>query len=253
MSSPEAASFTPPPSAEPAPLSEVGRMVGVFTSPKTTFTDIVARPRWYAPVILLCVVGLCFVFLLSQRVGFERIVQQSLDQNPKTQNMPAEQRAQSIKMGTTIGSVFGFVAAVAFPPISVVVVGGVLMFIANSMLGSKLRFGQMCAIAAYAFLVNVVSTILTAIVMLIRSPEDFDVRNPLAFNVGAFLNPDSTAKWLLSLATSLDVFAFWTMALIAIGLMAATRKLTFGKAFVAVLIPWAILVVIKAGFSAITG
>jgi Yip1-like protein len=231
----------------PAPLSEISRLTGVFASPKQAFTDIVARPKWFVPVILGCVMGLIFVTLVSQHVGFDRIVQQQLDQNPKTQNMTAEQRAQAVRVGGTVTKVIVYVSAVSVPPLFALIVGGVLMFLANSMLGLQLRYGQMCAISAYASLTGLVSGVLTIVVMFIRSPEDFDIKNPLAFNVGAFLNADSTAKWLMSLATSLDVFSFWTMALLAIGIVAGSRKLSFGKAFMTVLIPWAIYVIGKAG------
>ena len=247
-----AASQTIPPSDSPAHLSEMSRVTGVFASPKSAFTDIVAHPKWYVPMIIIFIVSMGFVTALNQRIGFERIIQQQMDQNPRTQNMPADQRAQAAKLGLTVGRSLAFVGAAIGPVISVLVVGGVMMFIANSMLGCHLRYSQMCAIAAYAFLTTVISTVLTTIVMFIRSPDDFDIKNPLAFNLGAFLS-DSTPKWLHSLATSLDVFSLWTIALIAIGIMVSTRKLTFGKAFVAVLIPWAILIFGKAGLAAFSG
>jgi hypothetical protein len=235
-----------PESEAPKPLSEFNRLLGVFASPKPAFADIVARPRFYVPLILVCLASLCLIACFSQRVGFDRLIQQSLDQNPRTQSMTGEQREQAMKMGLSIGRTMAFVSAVAAPPISVLVIAAVLMFIANSMLGSQLRYGQMAAITAYSMLTGLVSVTLSIIVMFIRSPDEFDLRTPLAFNVGAFLNADTTPKWLLSFATSLDLFSFWTMSLIALGLVAASRKLAFTKALMAVLIPWAIYVVLKS-------
>jgi hypothetical protein len=130
-------------------------------------------------------------------------------------------------------------------------IAGVLMFLANSMLGSQLRYGQMSAIVAYASLSGLVAILLTIIVMFVRSPEDFNLQNPLAFNVGAFLNPDSTPKWLTSLGTSLDLFSLWDMCLIAVGIMVASRKVAFTKALMVVVIPWAIYVALKVGGAAI--
>jgi hypothetical protein len=232
-------------------MSEISRIIGVFVGPKQAFADIVARPRWYVPVILSSIAGLIFTVALSQRIGFDRIVQQSIDQNPRMQSMPPEQRANAVKTGETVGKAMAYVGAITGPAIGVVLVGAVLMFIANSMLGSRLEFGQMAAITAYSFLTGLVTVTLTILVMYIRSPDDFDIKNPLAFNLGAFLNVDSTPKWLMSLATSLDIFSFWTMALLAIGLTVATKRLGFTKAFVAVMIPWAIFVLGKAALAGI--
>ncbi len=92
---------------------------------------------------------------------------------------------------------------------------------------------------------------LSIIVLFIKNPDDYDLRNPLAFNIGAFLNADTAPKWLMSLCTSLDVFSFWTMALIAIGLTVAARKLSFGKAFMGVLVPWGIFVLGKTALAAL--
>jgi hypothetical protein len=103
----------------------------------------------------------------------------------------------------------------------------------------------MSAIVAYASLSGLVAILLTIIVMFVRSPEDFNLQNPLAFNVSAFLNADSTPKWLTSLGTSLDLFSFWDMCLIAVGIMVASRKVAFTKALMVVVIPWAIYVALK--------
>lgn len=43
-----------------------------------------------------------------------------------------------------------------------------------------------------------------------------DLDNPLAANVGAIL-PDDSAKWLMALGKSIDLFSFWTLILLAIG------------------------------------
>jgi len=242
-----------PQADSPKPLSEVSRIAGVFASPKPAFADIVARPHFYVPIILVCLASLCMIFLFSEHVGFERMFQQQMDQNPRMQSMTPEQREQAMRMSMKIGKPATYVAVVVIPPISVLVIAGVLMFIANSMLGSELRYGQMAAITAYSMLTSLVSVALSIIVMFVRNPEDFDLKNPLAFNVGAFLNADTTPKWLLSFCTSIDLFSFWTMALIAIGIAAGSRKVSFSKALVAVMIPWAIYVVLKSAGAGIFG
>lgn len=232
-------------------MSEIGRITGVFVNPRAAFTDILRRPRWFVPAILLTILVLLFIYLYSQHVGWERVIRQSMDSNARTQSMTAEQRDAAVATGMKFASVIGYVQSAIGPTLAILIVAGVLLFIANSMLGTKLSYGQMSGITAYAFLTGLVSTTLMIVVMLLKNPEDFDIRNPLAFNAGAFLNPESTAKWIVALASSFDLFSFWTMSLLAIGISTAGRKISFGKAFGAVLIPWIVWVIIKTGWTAL--
>jgi hypothetical protein len=72
------------------------------------------------------------------------------------------------------------------------------------------------------------------------------------FNPGAFMDPKTSSKFLYSVATSLDLFSFWIMILIATGLKAASgKKLSFGGAFFAVALPWAVYVLGKSAFAGI--
>jgi Yip1 domain len=110
-----------------------------------------------------------------------------------------------------------------------------------------MRFKQVFAIVCYCGLPGVVSSILTVVVIFLKNPDDFNLQNPLAFNIGAFMDPNSGSKFVYSLAGSMDLFFFWTILLLAIGLKAAAgKRLTFAGALVAVLVPWAILIVAKA-------
>jgi hypothetical protein len=65
------------------------------------------------------------------------------------------------------------------------------------------------------------------------------------------MDPNSGSKFMYTLATSLDLFTIWTILLLATGLKAAAgKKLSFTGALVAVVTPWA--VVVLAG-SAVAG
>jgi hypothetical protein len=69
------------------------------------------------------------------------------------------------------------------------------------------------------------------------------------FNVGAYLNPDSPAA-LRALGTSIDLFSLWILVLLAIGVSAAGRKVSFGKAFTGIFALWALLVCLKVAAAA---
>jgi hypothetical protein len=96
-------------------------------------------------------------------------------------------------------------------------------------------------------------TALALVVLYLKNPEDYDLQNPLMFNVGAFLSQDAPA-WLRRMGTSLDLFSFWVMALLAIGIVAASRKkMSFGKALAGVAIPWMLYVAVVTALAAVRG
>jgi hypothetical protein len=100
---------------------------------------------------------------------------------------------------------------------------------------------------------SLVSTPAALLVMYLKDPDEFRLEQPTAFNLGAFLNPDSTAAWLKSLGGSLDLFSIWTLVLVAFGMRALDPKRSFGSCLTGILIPWGILVLGKMGWAAAFG
>ncbi len=231
-------------------MSEVARITAVLTDPKRAFQDIATRPRWWVPLSLLVILALAFNISFSRRVGWDRFMNQTFDTNPRTQTMPAEQRARAIEQGTKIASVMGYVGAVVGLPLYAMLVAAALMLVFNVALSAQIRFRQAFGVTSYALLPGLISSPLAILVMFLKSPDDFNLQNPLAFNIGAFLDPQTTPKWLLSLGTSLDLFTVWVVLLLAIGLAAAAaRKLTFGKALAGVAVPWLVWILVKSAWA----
>lgn len=239
----------PPP--VPQPMSEASRLVGVFVSPKSTFPDIARRPRWWIPMILLGIMSTIVIVSFTRHVGWERTVRQSIEQNPRLDQLPAQQRELAIVNGTRVASFIGYVAGV-LGAISIVVVSAVLIFLFNVLLSADMKFHSMMGIVAYSFLPTLLSGALTLLVMFMKEPEDFDIQRPLAFNLGAFL-PDGTARWAVVGASSFDLFTFWIIALLAIGVSSSVRKLSFAKALVTILIPWVVVLILRVGVTAAFG
>jgi hypothetical protein len=66
------------------------------------------------------------------------------------------------------------------------------------------------------------------------------------------MNPLTTSRAVLALATSLDVIILWFMALLAIGLSRVARnKVKTGTIFMTYLGAWALVVAVKVGFALI--
>jgi hypothetical protein len=238
--------------SRPAGMSELGRISGVFFEPKKAFADIAARPRWIVPLLLLMLVSFGVAMVYAQK-GIMRIAaEQQMAKSPQTAQMTAEQREQALDRGMKIATIISYCVPILVP-LTYLIMAVVLWAIAAGILSAPIRFGQVFAIVTYSQLPGIIAAIFLVVVLQVKNPGDFNVQNPLMFNPGAFMDPQGS-KFLISLATSLDLFTFWVILLIATGLKAAAgKKLSFGGALFAVVLPWAVLVLAKAAFAGMMG
>jgi hypothetical protein len=223
-------------------MNELGRLSGVFFEPGKVFKDLAERPRFIAPLLISILVGLALVYSITTHIGWESTVRQTIANNPRAADLPADQREQAIARGAKVLSILGWAGAVVGAPLSALIIAGVLTGLFNGLLGAELKFAQTFAITCYAMLVRAVLTALMILLLYLKPPEDFNIQvSP--FSLAAYLNRQETPKWLMSLAGSLDLFTIWTIVLLAIGFSVAARKLSFTKSLTAIVIPWLILVI----------
>jgi hypothetical protein len=233
-------------------MGEFSRLIGVLFEPAKAFADIAQRPGWIVPMILVILSAIGVTAVLSQRIGWERIFRHQMETNSRLQQLPQEQKEQTLATQMKFAAVGGYAGAVVGVPIIDVIIAAVLLGIAGGIMSGGMRFKQVFAVVCYSGLPGVISSILTVVVIFLKNPDDFDLQNPLAFNLGAFMDPNAGSKFLHSLATSMDLFVFWTILLIAIGLKAAAgKKLTFAGALVAVVAPWALVVLAKSALAGV--
>ena len=241
---------SPPPlpaQTAPAQMNEFQRLIGVFLSPGQAFADIARRPRWWIPLLLIGIASTVFINAYSSRVGWERLIRQTIEQSSRADSMTAQQREQAIRAGATVAKFAGY-GAVVGTAFSIFLTAAFLIFMVNVLMGADIKFNGMMGIVAYAFLPQVLVVALSMLVLFLKSPDDFDLRNPLLFNAGAFL-PSGSAAWIKALAGSFDLFSFWIMALIAAGISAAAPKIRWASAFAAVLFPWALFVALRTAYT----
>jgi len=251
---PESAPAPPPalPSINTQPaqphMSEAARLIGVFFSPGKAFADIARRPRWWIPVILSAILSTVFLNAFTQRVGWESVIRPAIERNPNTQNMPVQQREQLIQTTAGLYKYVGYASPV-FTLFYIFIVAVLLMFLFDTMMSAGIGLKRMMAIVAYGFLPLLIQTALSMVVLYLKDPDEFNLQNPLMFNVGAFMSPDAPAA-LRAVGSSIDLFSLWIIVLLAIGVSSAARKMSFGKALAGIALPWALWVCIKTGLAA---
>ena len=236
--------------AQPA-ISPIGRVIGVFSSPKATFEDIVRKPGWVLPVVLLTLFSIGVSFAINQRINWREFISQQMEKSPQAASMSAEQKEQRIEGGAKFSPPFTYCIGLLGPTVGILVVG-LVMWGAYSLLGgANVSFGTSFAITAHAFMTGLLSSILFILVLYLKPYGTVDLENPVATNLAAIL-PEDSAKWLFALLKSFDVFTFWTLFLLAIGFAATNpKKLRGSKAFTIAFSVWAAYVVCRVGWASI--
>lgn len=225
-------------------MSEAARLAGVFFDPGKTFADIARKPRWWIPVILIALLGTVYLNVFTQRVGWESVIRPAIERLPNAQNMTPQQKEQAIANGARVYQYLGYGGSAVGTLFYVFIVAVLLMFLFDTMMSAGIGLKRMMALVAYGFLPLFIQTALSMVVLFLKDPEDFNLQNPLMFNVGAYLSPDAPAA-LRALGTSIDLFSLWIIVLLAIGVSSAARKISFGKALAGIALPWALFVGLK--------
>jgi hypothetical protein len=242
------------PESEPQPkgLSEGSRLTGVFFEPAKTFEDIAARPNFWPPLILIMVVALVYMALYGQHVGWERMIRHQTEMSSRAAQLSPEQRETQIQMGAKFAPIFGYVGVLVGVPLVTLIWSAVLLGIVKGMMSAQVRLKQVFAILCYAAMPGLIMMLLAIAVMFMKSPDDFNLQNPLVFNPGAFLDQATTSKFIYSLASAIDLFTIWKLVLVGIGLkVAGGRALSMGGAMTAAFLPWVIWTLCAAGLAGI--
>jgi len=239
-----------PAAPEPQPqMSAISRVFGVLFAPQKTFEDIVRKPSWLLPVALLTILSIAVSFGLNQRMNWRDFVSQQIEKSPQGSQLSAEQKEQRIEAGAKFAPISTYVFG-TLGPLFIALIFALVMWGAYSLLGgASTNFSTAMAITAHAFMTGLISSPLFLLVIFLKAPGTIDLENPVATNLAAFL-PDDSAKWLVALCKSFDVFTFWTLILIAIGFaVTSPKKLKGSKPYVIAFSVWAAFVVCRVGFA----
>jgi len=239
-----AASAVVPPQ-EPAPLSEAQRLVDTFIAPSKTFTDFRRNASWWAPFLIIAVVSLSFIYVVDQKVGFRKVVENQIQLQPKRaaqlESLPADQREKNMALQVSITKIISyFVPAIAL--ILYALFAGILFLTLKFGTSADIKYKHLFALIVYTRLPELLRALLATLSLLAGvSGDGFNIENPVATNPGYFIGPDGSAV-LRALLTPLDVITLWTLVLTAIGITCIS-KTKRGTAF-AVVFGWYVLVLL---------
>jgi hypothetical protein len=235
------------PAPQPTGLSQGARIIDTFIAPKKTFTDLRRSAQWWLPFLLMTCAFWGLVYVSEQKIGVQKMVENDMHARPKAEaqfeKATPEQREQQVK-------ITGVIYYIAYPVILVLIwliMAGLQFGTFKVAANADISYGQSLAVVVYAGLPMMLRHLL-AIVSVVAgaSADGFTLNNPLASNPGYFMNVADSPFWYF-IASQLDIFLLWTLALTAIG-FATAGKVKLGTSF-AIVIGW--WVVITLTFAAI--
>jgi hypothetical protein len=239
------------PQAASAPLSEGQRIVDTFVAPSKTFTDLLRSAAWWGPLIILIVVSIFFSFTVQTKVGWDRVAENNIHQNPKQEERfaqtPPDQQATAKAIAAKVTAIIAYcfpVLILIFTVVTVLLVWATV----NFGFAGTAKFGQVFAVYMYAGLVFSIKYLLAIIALFAGvAPDSFLLNNPVGTNIGYYLGTDAPHV-LVAYLTHLDVFEIWSVILSVIG-VAIVAKVSRGKAAAAVVGWWLVLVLIGGAFA----
>jgi len=234
-------------------LSQVERVVDTFIAPSKTFKDILRSTTWWLPFLLLVVTSLVTTVVVEKQVGWERVAENQIHQNPKQEErMAGLTDAQRSAQMRVAGVINRYISYGSFLLILIFVALFALIYWAsfNFGLGARTTFGQMFAVCMYASLPRLLTLVLTIVTLLFGGSADaYDIRNPVGTNL-AYYMPDAGPAVKAALSF-FDVIGLWQLALLVIG-MAIVAKVPKGKAAAVVVGWWLIGLIVSVGIAIVT-
>ena len=248
----EAASVAATGIAEPQQqISDFGRVIGALTSPGATFADIVRKPKWWTPPILLALFGILSVYVMNQRVDWRAFMDDQINNGIFADRIPPERKPQIIAEGAKAAPRRAYYGGALGSTLMGLWLGFVYWGVFNVLLGAGAKFRTAFSVATHSCVPYLVQAPIGMIVMYFKRYGDVDPEHIMATSVGAFL-PERSAKWLVSLGGSFELFWIWTLCLLAIGFRAVNpKKVTMASAFAVVFGVWLVAVLVKVGVVAV--
>jgi len=205
----------------------------IVYSPRRAAEGAANSGAWF-PLLVLALAGAAAHYPMLSRLGATGLIDTRLQQTPSG--------LSSLKVLSFIASQY---AAPLLLPITALVAGLFLSSCLILVLDARLKRRQVVAVTAWAFLPLAFEQILEGAFRWFRLNPDANPFNPLASNLGFFLDPTGVSPFWYGLASGVDVFSLWTIVLAALALGALGHK-PASSVFPAVILVWIVGVFLKS-------
>jgi|TARA_B100001750_G_scaffold102467_1_gene80973 hypothetical protein len=229
----------------------LGTMINAITAPGETFETIVKDFNWKQalfPIGLLMSLAVVSGFVLQELIAdlqWEQI-QKSIEGNAQIPEETKEEILSSqydqVYSKTGGRAIFTYLSMAISWPIRIVFFTLFAMLVGNLFLGGGGTYGKMFTLTAFAYMPSVVEYI-------IKTPIQYISDNIMIYTGLGVLGVGEQGEFLNSFLAGIDVFAFWRVYLVAVGMSILYNKST-KSTLSAVTALWIFGIVVFAGMGA---
>ena len=230
-------------------MSILSNIINTYIAPSKVFESIkdFEWKKALVPLLILAVLGIISYAViqdLADDYGYDKAVSVIENMDRLTDEQKVEQIAK-IEERMEGPQITSWVSSGLGGPITVLFMTLIALLVGNTFMGGSAKYGQLLNVTAWAFMINILETIVKIPLMLNKwTLEVYTGLGVLGIGEkGSFIN---------SLLAGMDIFAIWRIILIAIGMGIIYNKKTQPYA-VGMLIAWFVLKIIGAGLSSFLG
>ena len=225
-------------------------LTDLFFAPSEAFAALLKRPTVLLPLVLLMALNAGFTVYWLQRVDPIAFMKMQMQQSGQWDKMPADQRGGILESQAKFFPYFAFIGVVAVPIVTLIF-AAVLTFVFRFFYAGEVTFKKGLSLTAWASVpVSLVAVPLLALVLYLKDDFLVNPQEVLQANPTLLVEKDAVHKSVFSFLSSLDLFSFWMIGLLAIGFGLASRK-PASSAVWGVAMPWAVYVLVKSGLAAL--
>ena len=241
---------TPDPSAAATAQAKSlpARVAGILFSPRATYGDVAAHPRWLGVLLVIILLGGAATFaFLSTDVGKTAMLDQQVRTMESFGLKVPDAAYQRMEQGLDRARYTGAAAQAIALPLAALVVAGIAFAVFNALLGGDAKFKQAYAVVVHSGVILSVSQLFG--LPLAYARETMSGTTNLAV-FAPFLDESTFAARALG---AVDLFMIWWAVSVSIGLGVLYRKRTGPIAITLIAVYVAIGIVIAAIKTAVSG
>jgi len=234
--------------ASSTPKSLAARVVGVIISPRDTYANVAAHPRWFGVLAVIVLIGATGVFtLMSTDVGKTAAIDQQVRMMESFGMKLTDAQYARLEQGMNRAPYTGAIGQAITLPLAAAIIAGILLGIFNALLGGDAKFKQVFAVVCHSGVVISLAQIFG--LPLAYARESLSSATNLAVFL-PFLDESSFAARFLG---TIDLFQIWWIVSLSIGLGVLYRKRTAPIATTMLVVYAVIALVIAAIRTALSG
>ena len=226
--------------ASSTPKSLAARVVGVIISPRDTYANVAAHPRWFGVLAVIVLIGATGVFaLMSTDVGKAAAIDQQVRMMESFGMKLTDAQYARLEQGMNRAPYTGAIGQAITLPLAAAIIAGILLGIFNALLGGDAKFKQVFAVVCHSGVVISLAQIFG--LPLAYARESLSSATNLAVFL-PFLDESSFAARFLG---TIDLFQIWWIVSLSIGLGVLYRKRT-GPIATTMLVVYAVIALVIA-------